>query len=129
MPNSPPPPLYACREEIVSSVRGTTATRAAEVADALDRFLLAHERRATAGVNSANKNAARYHAAVDAAVRAVMPQYRPAPGLALPKTTATLIEKNLRRVGTTEWLKKYGLDMVPDIRAIRAALTRIHASN
>lgn len=128
MRSSPETPLYLARDEIVASVRGSTTTRAHEVADALDRFLLANERRATAGVNSANKNAARYHVAVDSAVQAVMPKYRPVLGLALPKNTASRIERNLRRVGTTEWLAGHNLDRVPDIRAIRASLDRIHAA-
>jgi hypothetical protein len=49
------PPLYVQRQEIVSSLRGSTTSRAAEVADRLDGMLQAWEARARAGEAAAQR--------------------------------------------------------------------------
>jgi hypothetical protein len=107
------PPLHEIRAELVSSLAGSTTTRAAEVAAFLDRTLLAWAARSAAANAAAQKRSDR--------IRAVI---RLAAG-ALPLTdpdTPSVVERRILRHPT-----HYGLEVVPHKDTIRDELRRMHA--
>jgi hypothetical protein len=108
-----PVPLFEIRAELVSSLQGSTTTRALELASFLDRALLAWERRADAANASAQQRSQRIRLAIRHAVGA-LPLDNPC--------TPGVIERRIARKP-----QQYGLDAPPHQDTIRDELKRMHA--
>lgn len=89
-------PLYMRREELMSSLLGSTTERAAELAHFLNTKLLAWEARAAGGAASAAKRSEKVRAPIREALGAIPPSNRSATAVVEQRLT-----RNPERYGVT----------------------------
>jgi hypothetical protein len=91
----------------------------------VERHLFAHAGRKANAQAVAMAKAAQFQSSLDAAILEVLSPHRAARSIGPPRNAAENVAGLLRRE-SGEWLNERGLQKVPDVRAIRKALRRLH---